>query len=399
MGRDADVMDRKVYSEALGAFRSRFGTDPVAAAYAPGRIEVLGNHTDYNEGLVLSAAVQLGTFFLAAPADDRTCRVVAANLETETEFGLERLESRGDPDWSAYVRGVTAGLQGEGRFDRGFLGLCLGDLPLGAGLSSSAALEVAAGLALGALYGVGPGRMALARIGQAAEHHYAGVRCGLLDQISSLFGEKDRLVLTDFRSMHVRTVPFGGAGEDACFLMCDTRAEHSLGTSAYNERRAACEAARDFFAGVLEHPVRALRDVDREAWRRHAAGMDPVAAKRAGHVIGENERVRAGRACLEAGRLADFGKLMWASHESSRSQFENSCAELDAVVDEAARIPGVLGARLSGGGFGGSAVALLHRRDLEHVRQALGTAFERRFGHRPDMRTVLPSAGACRVEV
>jgi galactokinase len=267
----------------------------------------------------------------------------------------------------------------------------LGDIPLGAGLSSSAALETASALALCSLYSLPVDRMALAKIGQQAEHVYAGVKCGLLDLISSLFGRRGRGVMTDFRSLEVDTVPLG---EDVCFLMCNTNVKHRLVESAYNERRAACEHAAAYFAANLKHPVKALRDVSMAELDEGATGLDPVAARRAAHVIGENERVQAGRKLLAAGDLPAFGKLMFASHESSRCKFENSCRELDVLVDAARGMSSVLGARLSGGGFGGSVVVLVHPRDAAVIGKSLSAVFQKSVGRVCDVRVVIPSDGA-----
>jgi len=197
--------------------------------------------------------------------------------------------------------------------------------------------------------------------------------------------------MSDFRTLRVENVPLG---EDACFLMCNTNAKHSLVSSKYNERRAKCEEAARFFASTLPHPVKALRDVTWEEWEKCSANMDPEAAKRAAHVIGENTRVLKGRELLNHGDLTGFGRLMFESHESSFANFENSCPELDFLVTAAKSIPGVLGARLSGGGFGGSAVVLLHPRDAAAASQALATAYQEEFGQSCDARVIKPSAGA-----
>jgi galactokinase len=354
-------------------------------------VEVLGNHTDYNEGYVLSAAINFGTFFLAAPAPDAGCRLVAADVGEESRFNALSPAPVRDRFWANYVIGVLAGLRAHGAVRQGFHGMFMGDVPLGAGLSSSAALEISSALALSSLYGITVDKIELARIGQAAEHQFAGVKCGLLDQISSLFGRGDALVMSDFRTLDVKAVPMG---HEACFLMCNTQAKHTLADGAYNERRAKCEEAAAFFAAALPHPVKALRDVSWAEWERLAPRMDPLAARRAAHPIGENERVLKGQALLAAGRLEEFGGLMFASHDSSRRYFENSCPELDFLVDTAARIPGVLGARLSGGGFGGSAVMLIRPRDAEVVSHALNQAYTRQFGHDCDIRVIAPSDGA-----
>jgi len=354
-------------------------------------VEVLGNHTDYNEGFVLSAAINFGTYFLASPSEDTTCRIVAGDLMAEVTFDVNAPEAVTENTWANYVIGVLAGLQSHGETKTGFNGMFLGNIPLGAGLSSSAALEMCTGLALGKLYGIDVEAMAMAKIGQKAEHEHAGVKCGLLDQVSSLFGQENSLVMTDFRSLEIETLPLGG---DAAFLMCNTKAKHALVDGEYNERREHCEEAAAFFKGVLPHPVAALRDVSWAEWEVHSPAMDAMTAKRSAHPIGEDERVLDGRTMLDSGDLAGFGKLMFASHDSSVNYFENSCEELDTIVNAAKEIPGVLGARLSGGGFGGSVVALIHPRDAEAVSQAINAAFEKAHGHPCDISVITPSAGA-----
>lgn len=404
---DMIYMFMEIYDEVVCKFSDHYGRPHSVAAYAPGRIEVLGNHTDYNEGFVLSAAINLGTFFLAAPSDDTTCRLMAADIMEEVAFDISSLSPcpvypecgrrersrRASPDsiWSNYVKGVFAKLCERAQIKSGFLGMFLGNIPLGAGLSSSAALEMASGLALCSLYNVELERIELAKIGQAAEHEYAGVKCGLLDQISSLFGKENELVMSDFRSLQVQNIPLG---KDACFLMCNTNVKHSLVDSEYNERRERCEAAAEFFSSVLDHPVSALRDVSWEEWEHHSLRMDPVTARRAAHVIGENTRVLKGKSLLIEGKLKDFGKLMFESHKSSEKNFENSCRELDFLVDTSRNIPEVLGARLSGGGFGGSAVVLVHPRDVEAVNKTLANSYEKEFGCPCDIRAVTPSSAA-----
>jgi galactokinase len=271
----------------------------------------------------------------------------------------------------------------------------LGNIPLGSGLSSSAALEVSTGLALSALYDIQVEGSSMARICQTAEHEYAGVKCGLLDQITSLFGREDQLVMTDFRTLEVSNVPLG---RDCCLVLCDTAVKHSLVESEYNNRRETCREAADFFAAVLDHPVIALRDVGQAEFEEHRQEMKPVAAKRAAHVVSENERVIRAREFLEQGKIEEFGKLIFESHESSRTDFENSCPALDFLVDRAAGIPGVLGAKLCGGGFGGSVVILAHRRDADVIRQALASAYEKQYGHVCVTRAVTPAAGAHVVE-
>jgi len=271
-----------VYDRLAELFAQHYGVRHRVAAYAPGRAEVLGNHTDYNEGYVLSAAINFGTFFAAAPREDDTCRLVAGDLMEEETFALDTSPDNDSATWAKYVIGVLCGLDQETPINTGFDGMFLGNVPLGAGLSSSAALEICSGLALSSLYGVSIDNLTLARIGKAAEHEFVGVKCGLLDQMSSLFGRENHLVMSDFRSLAVENVRLGN---DACFLMCNTGAGHALVDGIYNERRAKCEEAARFFDGILDREIAALRDVSQEELQAHSADMDPVAAQRAAHII------------------------------------------------------------------------------------------------------------------
>ncbi len=385
-------MNTAILEQARLLFREYYQCDPIHVAYAPGRVEILGNHTDYNEGFVLSSAIAQGTWFLAAPTTDTDCRVVAGDVREQVVF--PSASPRPDPQapWADYVKGVWAGLTDAESPSRGFLGLFLGNVPLGAGLSSSAALEISAGLALAALCERDIPPLDLARIGQAAEHRFAGVQCGLLDQITSIFAQPDRLVKTDFRSLAVETIP---AGDALRFLVVNTGVKHRLVDSAYNRRREECRRAATHFATVLpERNITALRDVSSSDWEKYRAGLDDTAARRALHVIGENERVLAGANCLRDADIAAFGQLMFASHESSRHNFENSCTELDDVVAIARDTDGVLGARLSGGGFGGGSVLLVEPESLDAVAQHVAAVYNRRHHHPCTTLPVRPAAGA-----
>ena len=381
----------RLSAETRAKFVEIFGRQADIVAYAPGRIEVLGNHTDYNEGLVLSAAIDCGICFAVSPRPDRTCRIASGNMGRESTFSLDIVEPSNVETWTNYCRGVLAGLAAIKRPGHGFDALVFGDIPAGSGLSSSAALEVSTCIALAKLYGIELDRIAMAKIGQAAEHEFAGVKCGLLDQVSSLFGEAGKLVATDFRSLEVRTMPIG---DDACFLMCNTLAKHALVDGEYNKRRAACEEAAAAFARILPHPVTALRDVSWDEWKAHQSELDPLAARRSAHPIGEDDRVARGGALLEAGDLEGFGRLMFESHDSSRDYFENSCKELDIVVDAARKTLGVLGARLSGGGFGGSAVVLVKPADADRAIAEIASAFRQAVGHDCEIRAIKPGPGA-----
>lgn len=370
----------------------RFGQPPAVVAYAPGRVEILGNHTDYNQGFALAAAIELGVSLALSPTSDASCRVQALDIPEEASFDLPVRASVQQPLWVNYVRGVVNKLCVYGRIATGFQATFTGDIPMGAGLSSSAALEVALALALARLYGISLSLLELAKLCQAAENDFTGARCGLLDQLASLHGEPGKLVFTDFRSLQVETVPLP---VETCFLLVDTRVKHNLAASAYNERRRQCERASTLFASLLDHPVMALRDVAPDEFQAFAGRLDPITARRAAHVIGENARVIEGRRLLRAADLRAFGELMFQSHGSSQVNFENSCPELDFIVAQARRLPAIMGARLSGGGFGGSAVLLSLGPDDAHAAGLIiSSAYVRQFGRPCVTHVIRPAVGA-----
>ena len=390
------MQNQAVYDSVVAKFKELFGAQPAVVAYAPGRIEVLGNHTDYNDGFVFSAAIDQGTFFAVSPADDDTVQLFATDVKGgemySTTLGKVAKVDEG-ATWANYPLGTFNWLfDGEPiKAGKGFKAVFGGNIPLGAGLSSSAALEMATVLALAKLYGIEKDKTSLAKIGQKAEHTFAGCPCGLLDQASSLYGKAGALVKSDFRHFVFETVDMGPS---AAFMMVKSNARHALVDGAYASRRKACEDAAKYFAGVLKHPVTHLRDVSAAEWILYRGGLSEEAAKRAVHPIGEDERVLAGAKLLEKGDLAGFGALMFDSHESSRNWFENSCAELDTIVDVAKKIPEVLGARLSGGGFGGSCCLLVKPEAADKISAEITSAYKAVYGDEPVCRLIKPSEGA-----
>lgn len=390
------MLNQEVYDKVTAAFEAKFGSKPEAVAYAPGRIEVLGNHTDYNEGYVFSAAIDKGTFFAVSPADDDTVSLVALDINggetyTCTLAGVKKVEA--GATWANYPLGTFNWLfDGEpAKAGKGFKAVFGGNIPLGAGLSSSAALEMSTVLALAKIYGIEKDYTTLAKIGQKAEHTFAGCPCGLLDQASSLYGKEGALVKSDFRTCEFENVPMG---DGVAFMMVKSNAKHALVDGAYASRRQACEDAAKYFAGVLKHPVTHLRDVTCAEWVLYRGGLPETTAKRAIHPIGEDERVLQGAVLLEKGDVAGFGSLMFDSHESSRNWFENSCEELDAIVDAAKAIPEVYGARLSGGGFGGSCCLLVDPTAADKISAKIIKEYKARFGDEPVCSLIKPSDGA-----
>jgi len=387
------MLNKEVYDELVAKFEKMYGSKPEVVAYAPGRIEVLGNHTDYNEGYVFSAAIDKGTFFAVSATADDTCELTAGDFMETAKFSIKDVKPAKEMTWQNYVTGSFNWL-----FDgkpanakHGWKAMFLGNIPLGAGLSSSAALEMCTLLGLMKIYGISKDKTDVAKIGQKAEHTFAGCPCGLLDQASSLYGKKGALVKSDFRYCKFENVDLGPT---VAFMMVKSNAKHALVDGAYASRREACEAAAKHFAAVLRKPVTHLRDVTMAEWVLYRGGLAETTAKRAVHPIGEDERVLQGAELLSKGDLKAFGALMYDSHESSRAWFENSCPELDTIVDAAKAIPEVYGARLSGGGFGGSCCLLVDPKAADKIAEKITKEYKAIYGDGPTCSLIEPSDGA-----
>jgi galactokinase len=334
-------------------------------AYAPGRAELLGNHTDYNEGYVLAIAVDRGTTITGTTRKDREVHIHSKEMGKTETIALDTLLAERVSPWSRYTLGVVDQFRRNELPIDGFDAEITGNLPLGAGLSSSASLENATVLLLAKLFGAKLDAMQMARLSQKAEHDFVGVRCGLLDQIASLMSKDKHATFIDCRTMEVGYVPLDGK---ASIIIANSNVKHALTGGEYNERRSDCEAA----AHALGVPF--LRDASTELLKTHKCKMADRIYHRALHITGENERVLAGSEALRKGDLAQFGQLMFESHNSSIHNFENSCPELDRLVHAARKTPGVLGARLSGGGFGGATINLVEKGREDEVVKALTEA-------------------------
>ncbi|MCI6289158.1 MAG: galactokinase [Lentisphaeria bacterium] len=370
-------------------FEKSYGCKPTVISRAPGRLEILGNHTDYNEGFVLSAATEQATSMAAAPCEGNICTLRDTALEGKVfTIDLTDLDHPAKGDWTNYLKGVLTELRQRGKKFGAFNLLLSSTVPLSAGMSSSAALEMAFCFALKTIYGIELPKADWARVGQAVENRYLGLKSGLLDQFSSLFGKKDSLILCDFRKVEVLdTVPLP---EGYGFLVANTLVKHNLVESDYNLRRESCERVHELLA--KECPgVRMLRDVDHAMLKKHRSKLDITDYRRALHVVGENERVMAGVEYLRKGDVKAFGELLFQSHESSRMNFENSCPELDALVEIARSLPECLGARLSGGGFGGITIHLIRLADAESYRKRLESAYRAMTGK--EIKTILCAIG------
>ncbi|MEO6950407.1 MAG: galactokinase [Polyangia bacterium] len=380
------------------AFTAEHG-EPGRLFYAPGRVNLIGEHTDYNDGFVLPMAIDRGTWVAGRVRRDRKVRVRSANIEGAIELDLDLAGPRRRGTWQDYIEGVAQAL-GAQRLVGADLFLN-GDVPAGAGLSSSASVEVAVGLALLGLAGVakldGTGLVdtklgtEIALAAQRAEHDYVGTKCGIMDQLVAALGREDHALFIDCRSVEATPVPL--ALPDAVVLICDSKVKHSLASSAYNDRRKACEDAVALLATTLPG-IRSLRDVSSADFATHAAALPDELRRRARHVVGEIERTVAAADALRRGDLVTMGAHMNASHASLRDDYAVSCEELDVLCDIAQRQDGVFGARMTGGGFGGCTVNIVAERALEHTKRALVDGYQARFGKAPDLFVSRAQAGA-----
>lgn len=350
-------------------FTQRFGYAPDLTVQAPGRVNLIGEHTDYNDGFVLPCAINYQTVISCAPRSDRQIRVLAADYDNQQDlFSLDApIASHANLRWANYVRGVIKHLQLRNAHFGGADLAISGNVPQGAGLSSSASLEVAVGQAIQALYQLPLDGVALALNGQEAENQFVGCNCGIMDQLISALGKQDHALLIDCRSLVTRAVPMP---ENVAVVIINSNVKRGLVDSEYNTRRQQCEAAARFFG------VKALRDVSPELFFSSQHQLDPIVAKRARHVIGENERTLAAAAALAAGDLKLMGKLMAESHASMRDDFEITVPPIDALVEMVKNTLGDRGGvRMTGGGFGGCIVALMPLDLVEPVRSAVAREY------------------------
>lgn len=360
---------------------------------APGRVNLIGEHTDYNEGFVLPVAIDREVRIAAAFAEDRRVELLFLASGSRASFDLDAVGAARTGS-SAYVAGVAWALTEAGVRLRGLRAVVASTLPIGAGLSSSAALELASAWAFLGPEGpaaVGLDRLDLARLCQRAENDFVGVRCGFMDQFAAAFGDPAGALLLDCRSLDWRLVPL--PLRECAFVVCHTGSSRRLDASGYNERRAACERAVAVLA-VRDPSIRSLRDVTPERLAELAAVLDPATLARVRHVVTENERVLATVQAIEAGDLAAVGRAFAASHASLRDDYEVSSPELDAMVEVATAVDGVIGARMTGAGFGGCTVNLVRREAVPRLVAAVEAEYPKRTGLRPAIYPVEPAAGA-----
>jgi galactokinase len=371
---------------------SRFKSEPEIFA-APGRVNLIGEHTDYAEGFVMPAAIDFATLAGVSPRNDGKIVIYSENFKEERTFDAASLPKSGSKDWSDYPLGVMVILAGEGHRIPGLSLSLLGDVPLGSGLSSSAAIEVATALAVTSLLGVDYPRPQLARLCQRAENEFVGANCGIMDQFISANGAEDHALLLDCRDLSFKLAPIPAS---VALVIANTMVKHSVAGGEYTSRRAEVEEAA---AVIARHrpEVQFLRDATVEDLHKWGAEMSPNALKRARHVITENTRTVAAADALMRHDLKELGRLMAEAHASYSFDFEASCAEADTMVMLANELPGLIGARLTGGGFGGCTINLVERGKADEFAEALAASYATETGIVPQIHICHASSGAHKV--
>jgi len=372
-----------------GRFRALFGAEP-RIFRAPGRTNLIGEHTDYNDGFVMPVALEYCCWIAASRRADRRLVLHSENLAASSEVDLSSPSLEPAGTWSDYAAGVAVMLARAGFEPCGANLLIRGDVPIGAGLSSSAAFEVATAGVLVDLSGYSVDRRRLAQVCQQAENEFVGVRCGVMDQFTSLHGRAGHALLLDCRSLEFEQLPLP---DGVSLVLCNTGVKHKLAAGEYNRRRADCEDAVRRLAAV-QPGIRALRDVSPEHLEQYKGRLPETTYRRARHVVLENARVVQAAEALRQGDLKRFGMLMEESHASLRDLYEVSCAEIDLMVELAHRQPGVYGARMTGGGFGGSTVNLVEAQCAERFRREIARAYEDATRNRPEIYVCAPGDAA-----
>jgi galactokinase len=382
--------DGHLLLELREAFQLRYGGKPQIFR-APGRVNLIGEHTDYNDGFVMPAALQFSTLVAIGARDDRQVTVYSTHLGELAEFSLDKNTARPTGHWSDYVRGVAGVLCGQGIPVSGANVMIGGDLPIGSGLGSSASLEVSCALAFLASCKASLGRTALAESCQRAEHEYVGTQCGIMDQFAACFGNRDKALMLDCRSLKHEYILLD---PKVRIVICNTRIRHELATSEYNRRRSDCESGARILAAKLAVPIRSLRDVSVMDLERSREDLPEVIYRRCRHVVTENARVQKAGTALHDGDMRQFGTLMYESHRSLRDDYEVSCAELDLMVDLARELQGVYGARMTGGGFGGCTVNLVDADSAETFKEVMQSKYEQLKGVQPEIYVCQAADGA-----
>lgn len=375
-------------------FRKHFPDKPLLVV-SPGRVNLIGEHTDYNEGFVLPGATDKAVVFAVSPRNDEVCHLVSHDYDQEFRSEIGQFH-RSPLRWPDYLQGVVDQFLKAGYRVGGFNCVFGGDIPIGAGMSSSAAIEGGLAFALNALSGLRLDDLTLVKLAQKAENEFVGVRCGIMDQFINIHGRAKSLLKIDCRSLEFERIPF--EREDLRVVVSDTLVRRELASSEYNVRRGQCEAG----VGALQAhdpSIRSLRDVSLDLLREHRAELDPVVYRRCEYVVRENTRVGDACAALARNDFAVFGGLMNLSHAGLRDDYEVSSPELDSLVEAARRVPGVLGSRMMGAGFGGCTISLVEAEAVPEFQARVSRDYEAETGKAPKIHVVRIEAGTRAVEL
>ena len=383
-----------IVTQARDVFESVFEGGADVVVQAPGRVNLIGEHTDYNAGFVFPAAIDRWVVVAVRSRADSLVRIYSAMHEEVAEFRVDDvLAAQGN--WADYPKGVVREFQKLGHSLCGFDAAIVGNVPMGAGLSSSAAVEMAVGKGMVVLNRIEISGPDLALLGQRAENHFVGVNCGIMDQFISANGRADHALFLDCRDLSFELVPL--LGDDVQIVICNSGVTRGLTDSAYNNRRSACENGVSLLARAMGADIRALRDVSMEMLDAYGGVLPETVLKRCRHVIAENERTQRAVTLLKDGDLSGFGQLMVASHESLRDDYEVSGDELDLLVEIALNVPGVFGARMTGAGFGGCTVNIVDRDAVSALTDAINERYPRATGLTPEIYVCSAVNGAERV--
>ncbi|HEX3741457.1 MAG TPA: galactokinase [Terriglobales bacterium] len=376
-------------AELAQLFRQEYDGQPLICR-APGRVNLIGEHTDYNDGFVLPCAIEFSVLVAASARSDHKLFLRSTEFSERFEFDLHDLPPKGSGVWADYVVGVAAALKNAGSGLSGANLLVHGEVPIGAGLSSSAAIEVATALSLLGLIGGKTPLPEVAKLCQSAENEFVGARVGIMDQFVSCLGKTGHALLLDCRSLRFELVP---VPEKVKLVICNTMVKHALAGGEYNRRREQCEEGLSILAKSLPG-ISALRDVTPEQLASRERDLPPMIYKRCLHVVEENRRVGQAAECLRSGDLGQAGRLMRESHRSLRDLYEVSCRELDEMVEAADGVPGCFGGRMTGGGFGGCTVNLVDAGDAEAFCETVAQRYKQRTGISPEIYVCSPAEGA-----
>ena len=384
------MSDQQTKIESL--FLSKIGKRPGRIVVrSPGRVNLIGEHTDYNEGFVLPAAIDKAIVFAVSPRTDRMVRFVASDLNDEFSTALAAIQ-RSSKGWPNYLLGVIEEFRALGHTFPGCDVVFGGDIPIGAGMSSSAAVECGFAFALNQLFGFGISKMDLVQLGQRSENNFVGMNCGIMDQFINVFGEDGTVLKIDCRSLAYEHFPFERT--DLAIVLCETELKRSLAASEYNVRRQQCEAG---VAILRRHrpEVRSLRDVTPEFLQEHRAGIEPIIYRRCAYVVKENERVLRASDDLRRKDFRSFGEQMYHSHSGLRDEYQVSSPDLDFLVDAASTIPGVLGARMMGAGFGGCTINLVEQPSVQAFVEEMKSRYHQRTGITNNVYVTHIESGTC----